>query len=525
MRIYIYILIFFITGFTNAQHLSTKKEIDKSIDKAKDYADSLQLESINQAFDIYKASKKLDYNIGMIKSLLLMAHHNYNLGKYEEVVKYASQAEQLAYEEKKPEYIAAALQHKGQGFTDLGFTEKGREIFRKALNYARDIKDQNQKNFRLGYLNAALAKNNQIGAMSKDSVLFYFQRSIDHYKRLSDSFPRKNAALSLSYVNIGDYYLKHNNSTLAAENVKKAITFNSHKNGSRLLKGYNLSILANIYNKEKKYDSSLIIYKEGLAIGNNLKNPYLLKDIYKGMSTAFREMKKEDSAQLYLRKYVRVKDSLSAVEMKSVNTPLKEILDEKNKEFSQSSRNTYLIFFGILGIALIFAVIGIKKSITAKKRYTQLIRKLQQEVTEKEKQLPAETKRTEKPKTQNPLKIPPEKEKEILEKLDLFEKNNQFTDPELSMSVLAGMLNTNPRYLSEIIKKEKDKNYNQYINELRINFIINTLYKNKQFREYKISYLATYCGFTSRVIFAAVFKSETGISPSHFIAQMKKDGL
>jgi YesN/AraC family two-component response regulator len=90
---------------------------------------------------------------------------------------------------------------------------------------------------------------------------------------------------------------------------------------------------------------------------------------------------------------------------------------------------------------------------------------------------------------------------------------------------LSNSLNTNPRYLSEIIKQHKGKNFNNYLNGLRIHYITNKLYDTPVFREYKISYLAEACGFSSREVFAVIFKKETGVTPSYFISQLKKDDI
>jgi len=86
---------------------------------------------------------------------------------------------------------------------------------------------------------------------------------------------------------------------------------------------------------------------------------------------------------------------------------------------------------------------------------------------------------------------------------------------------LANLLNTNTKYLTEIIRQHTGKNFNNYINGLRIQYITEKLYHDPKYREYKISYLAEESGFSSREIFAVTFKKETGVSPSYFIAKLQ----
>lgn len=107
----------------------------------------------------------------------------------------------------------------------------------------------------------------------------------------------------------------------------------------------------------------------------------------------------------------------------------------------------------------------------------------------------------------------------ILQKLKKFENSKKFLKKDISLTSLASRLDTNPRYLSDVIKHYKGKTFNAYINSLRIHHIIEKLNVEPIYREYKIVYLAEYCGFASREVFAAAFKKEVGVTPSYFISQ------
>ncbi len=108
------------------------------------------------------------------------------------------------------------------------------------------------------------------------------------------------------------------------------------------------------------------------------------------------------------------------------------------------------------------------------------------------------------------------------EKLSEFEQSNSFLKPNLTLTSVASELNTNTKYLSVFISQYKDPHFNDYINRLRINYIIQKLHSDPAYREYKISYLAEECGFSSHAKFATVFKEILGISPSIFIQNLKQ---
>ena len=112
-------------------------------------------------------------------------------------------------------------------------------------------------------------------------------------------------------------------------------------------------------------------------------------------------------------------------------------------------------------------------------------------------------------------------EGEILEKLDQFESSKLFLDQQMRIATLAKHLDTNTRYLSTIINSTKDKSFNNYINSLRINYILEKLVSDPKYLTYKISYLADVSGFASQSSFTTAFKEVTGKTPSVYIRDLE----
>lgn len=117
--------------------------------------------------------------------------------------------------------------------------------------------------------------------------------------------------------------------------------------------------------------------------------------------------------------------------------------------------------------------------------------------------------------------IPEKTENEILAKLEIFENSDEMRNANLTLAVLAKKMNTNSKYLSEIINKNKGVSFSIYLNKLRINYIVEKLKNHPEYLQYKTSYLAEEAGFLSRTTFATIFKKITGQSPSEFIEQIK----
>ena len=121
------------------------------------------------------------------------------------------------------------------------------------------------------------------------------------------------------------------------------------------------------------------------------------------------------------------------------------------------------------------------------------------------------------------INISSKTEKILLRKLELFEKNKGFIKKDINLSSLAKQFETNTKYLSEIIKTHRQKQFNNYLNELRINYIVDRLKNEPKYINTKISYLASDCGFTSHSTFTTIFTQITNESPSIFMKKIKEE--
>lgn len=121
------------------------------------------------------------------------------------------------------------------------------------------------------------------------------------------------------------------------------------------------------------------------------------------------------------------------------------------------------------------------------------------------------------------ISISSKTEKEILRKLDLFEKNRGFLRKDVTLNSLSKQFQTNTKYLSEIIKIHRNKQFNNYLNELRIDYIVNRLLTEPQYINTKIGYLASDCGFASHSTFTTIFTQIMDESPSIYIKKLKEE--
>lgn len=188
-----------------------------------------------------------------------------------------------------------------------------------------------------------------------------------------------------------------------------------------------------------------------------------------------------------------------------------EKLAHTNSKFLQNVFLLVSIFFLVI---LLWSFLAFRYRIRTK-QYQSFINYF-----EKKKEIP-ESPASLKEKTIKHSVVPKEMEEKLLEKLNDFEKSTDFTKQETSLSRLALQFETNTKYLSEVVNFHKRKNFNTYINELRVSYIIDKLKNDPAYLQYKISYLAEDSGFSSHSLFATVFKSVTGIPPTTFISILR----
>ncbi|WP_091095793.1 helix-turn-helix domain-containing protein [Paenimyroides marinum] len=112
---------------------------------------------------------------------------------------------------------------------------------------------------------------------------------------------------------------------------------------------------------------------------------------------------------------------------------------------------------------------------------------------------------------------------ELLQKLNVFEDKQEYLNPKTTINSLAKDLNTNSKYLSEVINNCKGQNFTNYLNQLRINLVLTELDDNKKLRKLTISAIAEEFGFNNARSFSDAFFKVTGLKPSYYISQLEKD--
>ncbi|MCF2221041.1 AraC family transcriptional regulator [Chryseobacterium sp. PS-8] len=326
---------------------------------------------------------------------------------------------------------------------------------------------------------------------------------------------------------IAEYYLK--NYPAAILNLKSI-----EKN---LLENKNYANLSILYyylgkiNYETKKENNAVYYfikSDSLSFASNdfipiTRDGYeILIDYYKKKGDNENQLKFIDKL-FYADSIINnSKQYLSKEIYKKYDTP---ILLEKKEEVihNLNTRNILLYWFLCIGFLVILLLIYM---------YRRRIKQYQQQadlLLEKSKVLiipptPENVVKEQNISLEEKAKniLPDSKLQDLKIKLEQFENNKEFLRKNITSDSLAKDLGTNRDYLSKSVNELKGKNFSQYLNELRINYIIEELKYNEKLRKYTISSIANDIGYNSSESFANAFKKITGTLPSYYIKSLQE---
>ncbi|EDM45449.1 transcriptional regulator [unidentified eubacterium SCB49] len=441
----------------------------------------------------------------------------------------------------------------------------------RALNYFTKAKDEAKQNDNLNQLQRSYFMINLIQAMSGD-----FENAINTQKELlfkiaqtdtnNIKTSQREELYFRVYSSLGDTYLKAKNADSSRHYAAKALNEIKKTNDTCRIK-YAYRLLSDayienkLYAKAKKYvDSSTLFcrpfskrdslmlgglygkiylgqgdYKKSISALENGINSYnvlegeegFMDDLYYVLATAYKEDGNIEQAGYYLGKHIHsqneyafIKDTIQQnfreQEINSFKAELNKL--EQEKESQKSNLNYLLLAGSIIILTLLFFLLKFYRSKKANEvKFEALLSKIQAAKSPSEiidtKDEVLEEKAT--------SDVSPEVTAQILDGLKKLEEKEYFLKQECNSYNVAKKINTNTSYLSKVINSHYGKNFNTYINDLRINYAIVRLKNDVFFRSFSIQAIAEEVGYKSADSFTKYFKKDTGLNPSFYIKNIK----
>lgn len=471
-------------------------------------------------------------------------------GNYEKAIQLCDSAIVTAKALKNQHFLVEGYLTKGNAITYLGDNKKALKNFLIALDISKQIKAiefeiVTQANIakikrRMGFYEEALSiyKKNVVIAeennFDKKMILinsymgvggtFLRLKQPDSTLKYSEIGLQKSLAInddegvSYFYIDIGIANFIKGNFDNAISYLKKAekITIGLN-NQKRLTEIY--YYIGKSYFELQKYDEAISFLQKTEAIVNekNQKksdsfNPPELLGTYLTLSKAYEHIDKRNLYLEYTTKYLELKDANEDNDIEVIKE-LYETAQKENDNLTSlasqlQNRLIYVILFSVFLVALCGYFIW--KFLSAKKQNKVIFEQLVANI---------EAKKIEKPKSE--FKIEDKKVAEILDRLEKLEASLFFLNSNCTLQSLAKKVKTNTNYLSKVISKYKHKKFYEYLNDLRIQYVLQRLKEDSKFRNYSIKHIAEEIGYKSTNSFTKYFKAHTKLYPSYYIKNLE----
>ncbi|RKF03100.1 AraC-like DNA-binding protein [Tenacibaculum lutimaris] len=483
--------------------------VSSNLDRAEIIADSL-----------YENSKN---KIQKTKALMLKASVLGMQNKRLEAINYALRASKMADSESNQMWISITNRFLSKQYRLIGLTDCSEEYLKTAEKEALKVEDKTEADVCLGMLYQEKAYHNFAKKQFYKTIEF-LKKSNNFFLQVEVDQP-KNYFVGSNYVMIGrsfEQLIKYDSAQHYFNNSLKLLSKAGLKNSKH--QGFVHHGKALIFLEEENYEAAKSELDKAKKIAESDNHKELIEVVYRDLSRFYKEVGSFNNYSLYHEKYLYIKDNNVKASKIAANAEVNRILKEQETSFS-------LLYWLVAGIVvLLFFSASLfflqkKKFKKEQQLFNDFLLKDKSKI-EEEKLISSNYKKQSKEngedKKRNETRLMSiETENIILNKLKEFENQNEFIDHDLTLTKLSAKFNVNVKYLSSVINEHKKKDFNNYINQLRIHYIIEKIKTDPDYINYKISYLSVVGGFSSHSKFTSIFKKETGLTPSLFINQIK----
>lgn len=489
----------------------------------------------------------------------LLNHYNKKLSV---ALKYIDSLEMMSKDLSDDRYPARIYLLKGFQYYNADNLKLALENFVAALRHAKDKKNRRQiaiADLQIAYLNGYIGKHRETvkvlqhyykntELLSKQDIENIRMNLADRYldiKEYDKSLNLIKEGLNEAqnsgeniryhkYLNLlGCYYLKTGKFQEAIMNLEKCKIF-FIENKLDFDASYALLYLGDAYaSLDDKEQAAENFIKIDLIIERTSNTFPELREVYTYLIDYYKERKDKEKQLYYIDRFLRIDSVLdSQFRYISQEIPNKydtpKLLSEKEEIIADLTKKRLFSYaaIGILISMLVTLLYLFIKSKRKEHKYKKIAQDLIKSVNESdtyknnmETAFPAQIPVYDYEKN----KLSAEITNNILQGLKTFEQKEQFLRRGISLSGLAKKMKTNSTYLSQVVNTYKEKNFAIYLNDLRIDYALNKLVRDKKFRSYKLSVIAEELGYNNEQAFSIAFKKRTGTTLTIYLKEIENN--
>ncbi|WP_282080665.1 AraC family transcriptional regulator [Aquimarina algiphila] len=395
----------------------------------------------------------------------------------------------------------------------VGEYQEALEIFKKSWMYAneRNFKEKDNNNYLITLLSLA---DGYVKVGKNDSATFYNRLGIEESLFSGNNVKYYDFVLN---EGINKYYLKKYD--VSYDSISKVI-----KNFRMKIDRPNLILAYYYYAKtlleKEEIDSAIVNFKKVDSLFNITNDIHpKSRETYEFLINYYKSKNDDKNQLLYIERLLKV-DSilysnykyLSKKLAREYDTP--KLLKEKERVISGLENknvkvsNQLMLVSILLGVSLLGLIYYYRRQKTLKRRFNEVMNSKIEHNSEKT------------TANSGAIGISSDIVNDVLQRLEQFENSDAFLNPSITINDLSKQFGTNSKYLSKIINTYKNKNFSNYINDLRINCVVEKLKLDRKFRNYTVKAIGSEVGFNTTQAFSKAFYKSTGIHPSYFVKKI-----
>lgn len=243
------------------------------------------------------------------------------------------------------------------------------------------------------------------------------------------------------------------------------------------------------------------------------------------LASSYKELGDKENSIFWYEQYSKLNDdyqSKKAAVVSSIYEKETAILDEQIESLeieSLLSKRNKRFFFTLLCLVSLSFVMYLwnykKKQRNTSSHVEVLTKKIEDLETRKESKIFKTRKKVKE------VVIDSATTTQILNGLSRLEAQEYFLKTTCNLRSMARKIKTNATYLSYTLNHHRKQSFNEYLNDLRINYALKKINEDKKFRSFSIQSIARELGYKSDYSFSKHFKSKTGSNPSQYIKELE----
>ncbi|WP_160130717.1 helix-turn-helix domain-containing protein [Kordia antarctica] len=391
------------------------------------------------------------------------------------------------------------------------------DIYKECYAFEKNNPKRDTLDFMLSHL--ALA-NLYIETKQLDSAAFYIDKGI----RIA-AFTKNPRIYNLFVLNEGMRLFYKKQYLTAIDSIQKTIpVLMSDRDKSCIIDAY--FHLGKAHDSLQQKETAIVYYKKVDSVFSEHTN-FISTKVMENYDALYQYYKSQNDIQKQLH-YTNRKlfaDSIFYNNYRYLSATISKKFDRRSLLSEQEKLNAALkkkdrkfnVFLKIAGAVFCLFIFLLALFYYKQQRLKRRFQEFVTQHTQKSTLIPTQTVQA----TEETIGIPQEIVDHLLKQLATFEKETAYIHADITLTDLAKKFKTNSAYLSKVINTFKDKNFAEYLNDLRVDYAIDKIQNDKHFLLYTIKAIALEVGFNNSQSFARAFKRKTKMQPSDFIKQVK----